>query len=142
MLTSVRPSFNDDLTTIQMTVLGRRSEDIDEFMEKLEATGAFDSVLPAQRDTTDEGLDRLLLKPSTPGRWLRSQPPRYQQERRRRRRRSSPRPRLRNPGRRSLQSRRPRNLAAPPAEVPADDRSSPDRARESPHRLHPARPRS
>ena len=45
-----------------MTVLGRRSEDLDEFMEKLEATGAFDSVLPAQRDTTDEGLDRLLLE--------------------------------------------------------------------------------
>ena len=31
-------------------------------MEKLEATGAFDSVLPAQRDTTDEGLDRLLVE--------------------------------------------------------------------------------
>ena len=62
MLTSVRPSFNNDVTTIQMTVLGRRSEDLDEFMEKLEATGAFDSVLPAQRDTTDEGLDRLLLE--------------------------------------------------------------------------------
>jgi Tfp pilus assembly protein PilN len=62
MLTAVRPSFTDNVTTIQMTVLGRRSEDLDEFMEKLEATGAFDSVLPAQRDTTDEGLDRLLLQ--------------------------------------------------------------------------------
>jgi Tfp pilus assembly protein PilN len=62
MLTSVRPSFNDNVTTIQMTVLGRRSEDLDEFMEKLEATGAFDSVLPAQRDTTEEGLDRILLQ--------------------------------------------------------------------------------
>jgi Tfp pilus assembly protein PilN len=62
MLTAVRPSFTDNVTTIQMTVLGRRSEDLDEFMEKLEATGAFDSVLPAQRDTTDEGLDRLLLE--------------------------------------------------------------------------------
>jgi Tfp pilus assembly protein PilN len=62
MLTSVRPSFSDNVTTIQMMVLGRRSEDLDEFMEKLEATGAFDSVLPTQRDTTDEGLDRLLLQ--------------------------------------------------------------------------------
>jgi Tfp pilus assembly protein PilN len=62
MLTAVRPSFNNDVTTIQMTVLSRRSEDLEEFMEKLEATGAFDSVLPAQRDTTDEGLDRLLLE--------------------------------------------------------------------------------
>jgi Tfp pilus assembly protein PilN len=62
MLTAVRPSFNDNVTTIQMTVLGRRSEDLDEFMEKLEATGAFESVLPAQRDTTEEGLDRLLVE--------------------------------------------------------------------------------
>lgn len=62
MLTSVRPNFNDDVITIQMTVLGRRSEDLNEFMEKLEATGAFASVLPAQRDTTEEGLDRLLLE--------------------------------------------------------------------------------
>ena len=62
MLTAVRPSFTDNVTTILMTVLGRRSEDLDEFMEKLEATGAFDDVLPAQRDTTDEGLDRLLLE--------------------------------------------------------------------------------
>jgi Tfp pilus assembly protein PilN len=62
MLTSVRPSFNDNVTTIQMTVLGRRSEDLDEFIEKLEATGAFEDVFPAQRDTTDDGLDRLLLE--------------------------------------------------------------------------------
>jgi Tfp pilus assembly protein PilN len=62
MLTSVRPNFSDDVITIQMTVLGRRTEDLDEFMEKLEATGAFESVLPAQRDTSEEGLDRLLLE--------------------------------------------------------------------------------
>ena len=62
MLTAVRPTFNDEVTTIQMTVLGRRTEDIDEFMEKLEATGAFEDVLPAQQDTTEEGLHRLLLE--------------------------------------------------------------------------------
>ena len=62
MLTAVRPTFQDELTTIQMTVLGKRTEDIDEFMEKLEATGAFEDVLPAQQDTTDEGLHRLLLE--------------------------------------------------------------------------------
>ena len=45
-----------------MTVLGRRTEDIDEFMEKLEATGAFDDVVPAQQETTEEGLHRLLLE--------------------------------------------------------------------------------
>jgi hypothetical protein len=62
MLTSVQPSFADNVTTIQMTVLGKRVEDIDEFMEKLEATGAFEDVLPAQEDPTEEGLHRLLLR--------------------------------------------------------------------------------
>ena len=45
-----------------MTVLGRRIEDIDEFIEKLEATGAFHDVLPTQEDTTDEGLHRLMVR--------------------------------------------------------------------------------
>ena len=44
-----------------MVVLGRRTEDIDEFMEKLEATGAFERVQPRQVDTTDEGLDRAVV---------------------------------------------------------------------------------
>jgi Tfp pilus assembly protein PilN len=62
MLTSVQPSFAQDATTIQMSVLGRRIEDIDEFIEKLEATGAFHDVLPTQEDTTDEGLHRLMVR--------------------------------------------------------------------------------
>ena len=44
-------------------------------MEKLEATGAFDSVLPAQRDTTDEGLDRLLLEAVYTGEAAEEPPP-------------------------------------------------------------------
>ncbi len=62
MLTSVQPSFSGNVTTIQMAVLGRRAEDVDEFMEKLEATGAFDAVLPVQEDRTDEGLHRVVLR--------------------------------------------------------------------------------
>ena len=62
MLTSVQPSFAQEATTIQMSVLGRRIEDIDEFIEKLEATGAFHDVLPTQEDTTDEGLHRLMVR--------------------------------------------------------------------------------
>jgi Tfp pilus assembly protein PilN len=61
MLTSVQPSFANDVTTVQMSVLARRSEDLDEFMEKLEATGSFEDVLPIQEDPTDEGLHRVLL---------------------------------------------------------------------------------
>ena len=62
MLTSVQPSFAQNATSIQMSVLGRRIEDIDEFIEKLEATGAFHDVLPTQEDTTDEGLHRLMVR--------------------------------------------------------------------------------
>ena len=62
MLTAVAPSFGRDSTIIQMSVLGKRIEDIDEFMEKLEATGAFQDVLPTQEDTTDEGLHRLMVR--------------------------------------------------------------------------------
>jgi hypothetical protein len=62
MLTSVRPSVKDGVTRVAMTVLGRRAEDIDEFIEKLEATGAFDDILPSQTDYTDEGLRRVLVE--------------------------------------------------------------------------------
>jgi Tfp pilus assembly protein PilN len=62
MLTSVQPSFSGSVTTIQMAVLGRRAEDVDEFMEKLEATGAFEAVLPLQEDRTEEGLHRVVLR--------------------------------------------------------------------------------
>lgn len=62
MLTAVQPSFDDDTTIISMAVLARRPEDIDEFVEKLEATGAFEDVLPAQGDRTEEGLHRANLK--------------------------------------------------------------------------------
>jgi Tfp pilus assembly protein PilN len=62
MLTSVRPTFNDGVTQVAMTVLARRAEDVDELMEKLEATGAFEQVIPAQQDRTDEGLYRALIE--------------------------------------------------------------------------------
>ena len=40
-----------------MLVLGRRPEDIDEFMEKLEATGSFEEVNAATAEITDDGID-------------------------------------------------------------------------------------
>jgi Tfp pilus assembly protein PilN len=67
MLTSVQPSFGREVTTITMSVLGRRIEDIDEFIEKLEATGAFEDVLPTQEDTTEEGLHRLMVRSTYTG---------------------------------------------------------------------------
>jgi Tfp pilus assembly protein PilN len=62
MLTAVQPSFEQQQTVIVMTVLGRRTEDIDEFMDKLEGTRAFGQVLPTQEDPTEEGLHRVVLR--------------------------------------------------------------------------------
>jgi hypothetical protein len=67
MLTSVRPSVKEGATRISMVVLGRRQEDIDEFIEKLEASGSFDEVLPSQQDRTDEGLYRVVLESTYTG---------------------------------------------------------------------------
>lgn len=61
MLLAVRPSVKNEETRITMTVLARRAEDIDEFIEKLEASAAFEDVLPLQADSTDDGLQRAIL---------------------------------------------------------------------------------
>lgn len=61
MLTSVRPSIKDGQTVVDIGVLGKRAEDIDEFMEKLEATSAFQDIIPATQDRTDEGLFRVAI---------------------------------------------------------------------------------
>lgn len=62
MLTSVRPKVDKGTTSVTMGVLGRRPEDIDEFIEKLEATGAFENVVPVQQDRTEEGLRRVSIE--------------------------------------------------------------------------------
>jgi hypothetical protein len=62
MLKSVRPAVKQGVTRVTMEVLGRRAEDIDEFIEKLEATGAFDRVVPLQTDRNEEGLYRVTLE--------------------------------------------------------------------------------
>ena len=62
MLTSVRPSIKDGETHVAIGVLGRRAEDVDEFMEKLEATGAFSEIVPATQDRTEERLYRVSIE--------------------------------------------------------------------------------
>lgn len=62
MLSSVRPSFKDGITRVTMLVLGRRPEDVDEFMEKLEATGSFEEINAASGDWTDAGLKRVVIE--------------------------------------------------------------------------------
>jgi hypothetical protein len=61
MLTSVRPFFKDGVTTVSMIVLGRRAADLDEFVEKLEASGAFEDVLATNSEPTDDGLQRATI---------------------------------------------------------------------------------
>ena len=62
MLTSVRPSVKDGATHVTMGVLGRRAEDIDEFMEKLESTGTFEHIVPTGGDRTEAGLHRVVVE--------------------------------------------------------------------------------
>ncbi len=61
MLTSVRPSIKDNQTRVTMIVLARKAEDVEEFNNKLEATGAFEGPLVAQQDRTDQGLYRAII---------------------------------------------------------------------------------
>jgi hypothetical protein len=96
-----------------MVVVGRRTADLDEFMEKLEATGAFENVLPHQQNLNDEGLTQATIdgmlcrrsrsrqrrqpgtrpasKDAGAGGARKTLARRRRQERRRRRRRSRPR---------------------------------------------------
>lgn len=62
MLTSVRPSFKDGVTYVAMSVLARQAGDLEEFMDKLEATGSFTDVVPATQDRTDDGLARAMIE--------------------------------------------------------------------------------
>ena len=56
MLTSVRPAVRDGETRVTMSVLARRAEDIDEFMEQMEDSGAFYDILPKHQDMSEAGL--------------------------------------------------------------------------------------
>jgi Tfp pilus assembly protein PilN len=62
MLTSVRPSFKDGVTSVTMMVKARQNADIDEFMEKLEATGLFENVLAPSSESTEDGLWRATVE--------------------------------------------------------------------------------
>jgi Tfp pilus assembly protein PilN len=62
MLASVRPTIDEDGTRITLIVLGRRTADLDEFVEKLEATGSFENVLPRQRNLNDDGLTQVSIE--------------------------------------------------------------------------------
>lgn len=62
MLTSVRPSYKDGITHVAISVLARQAVDLEEFMDKLEATGSFTEVVPASQDRTEDGLARAIIE--------------------------------------------------------------------------------
>jgi Tfp pilus assembly protein PilN len=59
---SIRPSSDEGVLTLSMTVFARRPEDVDDFITRLEGTGAFRNVVPRQDSTTPEGLLEVLLE--------------------------------------------------------------------------------
>ena len=61
MLTAVRPEFKDNATHVNMDIQGRRTEDIDRFFERLEATGSFHDVEWSAETITEEGLHHMTM---------------------------------------------------------------------------------
>jgi hypothetical protein len=62
-ITSMRPTIDrDGDVVISMTVVGRRVEDIDRFMENLEGTGAFSGLFPRDETSTDDGLRQTSIE--------------------------------------------------------------------------------
>ena len=66
MLTGVRPDHGELGVTVSVGVIGKSVADIDEFIERLEATGAFTDTLARREEITEEGTYRAELR----GRYL------------------------------------------------------------------------
>ena len=62
MLQSVAPQVEGGNVIVTMVVIARRVEDVDEFMVKLEGSGAFSDVSPINDTVTDDGLHRTSLR--------------------------------------------------------------------------------
>ncbi len=62
MLASVAPSVERGDVTVSLIVVARRAEDVDEFMERLEGSGAFDGVNPTNDTVGEDGLHRVALR--------------------------------------------------------------------------------
>ena len=62
MLAAVRPDVENDGISLDLAVIGRSVADIDEFIGRLESTGAFADVLARQEELTDGGMYRAQLR--------------------------------------------------------------------------------
>jgi hypothetical protein len=62
-ITSLRPGVDKDgNVTVAITVIGRRVEDIDRFMENLEGTGAFSDAFSRDEGSTEDGLHQTAIE--------------------------------------------------------------------------------
>ena len=62
MLTAVRPDADEQGTSVDLAVVGRTVADIEEFIGRLEASGAFADVLARQGELDDEDMYRAQLR--------------------------------------------------------------------------------
>jgi Tfp pilus assembly protein PilN len=62
MLGSVSPGVENGQVIVTLVVIGRRAEDIDDFMVRLEASGAFTGVLNISDTVGDDGLHRAAIR--------------------------------------------------------------------------------
>lgn len=62
MLTAVRPDAADGMLALELGVVGRNLDDIDRFIERLEATGAFVDVLAHQAELAAAGTYRAQVR--------------------------------------------------------------------------------
>ena len=62
MLTAVRPDADEEGTSVELDVIGRTVADIEEFIRRLEESGAFIEVLARQGELDDERRYRARLR--------------------------------------------------------------------------------
>ena len=61
MLESVRPDVEEGIMSVSLGVVGPDVEEIDAFVEELDASGAFSKILAREQEMTDDGTYRALL---------------------------------------------------------------------------------
>lgn len=61
-LTAITPEFKKNDIIITMMLVGRRFEDVTDFIQALEATGAFYDAAPTVTEVTEEGLERATVR--------------------------------------------------------------------------------
>jgi Tfp pilus assembly protein PilN len=70
-IASIRPKIDRDGTiNVALSIVGRRVQDIDQFMENLEATGAFAGVLSLDENVNEDGTLQAVIG----GRYVRVEP--------------------------------------------------------------------